>query len=121
MLFVRDYYKQDENNKKKEISNKWKILPKEKRKKYNDRATELLKCYNKMINKEEKNEKKKKKIISVIETIEDKEIETIDYLIRKIKIEDKELYVDFHHNIIDIDNSKYIGYIDKNTNKIYYL
>lgn len=119
MLFVRDYYKKDSDNKKKEISTKWKKLDKNEKNKYNLRATELLKSYNKMINKKEK--KEEKKVISVVEEIEDEEI-ICTFDINQIEIKNKKYYVDDYKNIIDIEKSKYIGYIDiNNNNKIYYL
>lgn len=119
MLFVRDYYKKDSNNKKKEISLKWKKLSIEERTEYDNRANNLLKSYNKMINKKE--EKKEKPIISVVEEIEDKEIINCTYKIKEIEFENKKYYVDDFDNIIDIEKSSYLGYIDRMNNKIYYI
>ena len=121
MLFVRDYYKKDKNNKKKEISIKWKELSKEKKTIYNDRANIILKSYNKLINKKVEYNNTKKQVISLIEEIEDKEILKCEYKIKEIEINDKKYHIDDYYNIIDIEKQKYLGYIDKNNNKIYYL
>lgn len=116
MLFVRDYYKEENKNKKKEISEKWNLLTKEEKKKYNEDAKEILKSYNKLINKEEK-VKKIEKSIDIIEEIEDDVIDELSYDITEIEIDNKKYYIDCNRNIIDIDKEKYIGYLDK-TNKI---
>lgn len=123
MLFVRDYYKNNnKENKKKEISEKWKKLKNEEKVKYNNRAKLLLKKYNKMINKEEKI-KQKEESISLIEEIKDEIKEEIkeekDYKIKEIEIENKKYYVDFFNNVIDLEKETYIGYV--NDNKIYYI
>lgn len=119
MLFVRDYYKKDSNNKKKEISIKWKKLDKKERNEYDNRANILLKSYNKMINKKEE-----KTVIKVVEKIKDKEEEEIiecTYKIKEIVFDNKKYYVDDFENIIDIEKNNYLGHIDRINNKIYFL
>lgn len=119
MLFVRDYYKKDSNNKKKEISVKWKKLDKKERNEYDNRANILLKSYNKMINKKEE-----KTVIKVVEKIKDKEEEEIiecTYKIKEIVFDNKKYYVDDFENIIDIEKNNYLGHIDRINNKIYFL
>lgn len=117
MLFVREYYKLNKNNEKKEIFKIWKHLEDDKKEKYNDEAKKILNFYNKMINK--KSVKKKIEKIEIIdEDIEiiEEDIE-INYNIKKIEIDNKIYYVDYFMNIIDINTHKYNGYIKNN--KIY--
>lgn len=118
MLYVRDYYK--DNNKKKEITENWKQISETEKKKYNERANKLLKIYNKMINKKEKKKEIeiKKEIILKTEKKQNlnKKIEK-NYIIKSKIIENKNYYIDCYNNIIDIEKEKYIGYL--NDNKIY--
>jgi len=118
MLFVRDFYKNRNNdeiinikNKSKYISILWKNLDIDEKKKYKIKAKLMLKYFKENFKKEKPKEKKK------IEKIKKKEISFNKKKIRndilnKIKIKDVEYYIDWNNNLIDIDKHEYIGYLE---------
>jgi uncharacterized protein (DUF1499 family) len=118
MLFVRDFYKNKNNdeiinikNKSKYISILWKDLGIDEKKKYKYRAKLMLKYFKENFKKQKPKEKKKiEKIKKKEKTLLNKKIR--NNILNKIKIKDIEYYIDWNNNLIDINNHEYIGFLE---------
>ena len=117
MLFVRDFYKNQNNNeiiniknKSKYISILWKDLDIDEKKKYKIKAKLMLDYFKENFKKQKPKEKQKLEKIPILEKSFNEEKIRNDIL-KKIKIKDIEYYIDWNNNLIDINNHEYIGYL----------
>jgi hypothetical protein len=120
MLFVRDFYKNpmEKNkehtnikNKSKYISILWKNLDKKEKLIYKIKAKEMLEYFKKNYQNLKKR-KKKEKIKKEDEEILFNKKRNINNILKKIKIENVEYYIDCNNNLIDIEKEDYIGYLN---------
>jgi len=120
MLFVRDFYKNPkEKNKEHNIKNKskyisilWKNLDKKEKLIYKIKAKEMLEYFKENYQKSKKKEKKKIKKEEKEEKILFNKKININNILKKIKIENVEYYIDCNNNLIDIEKEDYIGYLN---------
>jgi hypothetical protein len=123
MLFVKDMYQQKNidtdikfTNNSKIISQKWKTIDKETKKKYNDKAKDMNNSCKKIKDEENKKDENKNKKIKVQynDKLDDIYLNEVDY-------DGKQYIIDNFGNIIDIvDNiGTYIGYVKDNNIFLY--
>jgi tRNA G10 N-methylase Trm11 len=124
MLFVRDFYKNPNEknkehtnikNKSKYISILWKILDKKEKLIYKIKAKEMLEYFKKNYQNSKKIKKKEKEKEKNKMKKEDEKIlfnKKRNNILKKIKIENVEYYIDCNNNLIDIVKEDYIGYLN---------